>query len=76
MAHETDSSDEGLANDKGDFLPGAGGTRWRDSKALALGEIVVVGLIFVADYLHVIPFSKTPFLFLLGWISLRVRGMR
>jgi len=76
MAHETDRSDEGLANEKGEFLPGAGGTRLRDSKALVLGEIVVVVLIFVADYLHVIPFSKTPFLFLLGWISLRMRGMR
>ena len=51
--------------------PAAGG--WRKSKWLALVEFVIVGLIFLADYKHLIPLSKTPFLLLLGWISLRVR---
>ena len=46
---------------------------WRESKWLAVGEFVVVGLIFVADARHLIPFSKTPFLLLFGWISLSVR---
>jgi len=48
-------------------------TDWRQSKWLAIGELVVVALIFVADFRHIIPFSKTPFLLLFGWISLRVR---
>lgn len=49
---------------------------WRDSKWLALAELVVVAVIFVADAKHLIFFSKTPFLLLFGWISLRVRGIR
>jgi len=46
---------------------------WRQSKWLALGELLVVVLIFVADASDLIPFSKTPFLLVLGWISLWVR---
>ncbi|HEY4902564.1 MAG TPA: CPBP family intramembrane glutamic endopeptidase [Candidatus Sulfotelmatobacter sp.] len=46
---------------------------WRKSKWLAIAELVLVALFFVADFRHLIPFSKTPFLLLLGWISLRVR---
>ena len=38
-------------------------------------EIVVIAAIFVGDRFHLIPVSKTPFLFALGWISLRVRGL-
>jgi hypothetical protein len=39
-------------------------------------ELGLVALIFLADEKHLIPFSKTPFLLALGWISLRVRGLR
>ena len=46
---------------------------WRQSKWLAIAELIVVALIFVADFLHLIPFSKTPFLLAFGWISLWVR---
>jgi CAAX protease family protein len=49
---------------------------WRESKWLAFIEFLLVALIFYADYRGVIPFSKTPELLLLGWISLRVRGLR
>jgi len=49
---------------------------WRDSKWLAVAELVVVVLIFVADAHHLIFFSKTPYLWLFGWISLRIRKMR
>lgn len=49
----------------------AGG--WRQSKWLAVGELAVVALVFIADHHHLIPVSKTPFLLLLGWISLRLR---
>ena len=54
--------------------PGDG--NWRQSKWLAFAELVVVVLIFIADARHLIPVSKTPFLLLLGWISLRLRGLR
>ncbi len=49
---------------------------WRESKWLAIAELVVVALIFVADFKHLIPFSKTPFLLLFGWASLWARKFR
>ena len=49
---------------------------WRQSKWLAFAELAIVALIFLADEKHLVPFSKTPFLLLLGWISIRVRGLR
>jgi hypothetical protein len=49
---------------------------WRQSKWLAVGELVVVVLIFVADFKHLIFFSKTPYLLLFAWISLWVRKLR
>jgi hypothetical protein len=45
----------------------------RESKWMALGEFAIVGLIFLADHRHWIYFSKTPYLFLLAWFSLRLR---
>ncbi|HST30974.1 MAG TPA: type II CAAX endopeptidase family protein [Chthoniobacterales bacterium] len=39
-------------------------------------EALVVATVFHLDYLGLLPFSKTPFLFLLGWISIRLRGQR
>jgi membrane protease YdiL (CAAX protease family) len=48
---------------------------WRENKWLALVEFLVIALIFYADYRHLIIFSKTPELLLLGWISLRVRKL-
>jgi len=51
------------------------GTGWRESRWLACCEVALVALVFVADWQKLIPFSKTPFLLVLGWISLRVRGI-
>jgi CAAX protease family protein len=56
--------------------PGNRAANWRQSKWLAVGELVVVGLIFWADFRHLIFFSKTPYLLLFGWISLWVRKLR
>jgi CAAX protease family protein len=50
--------------------------RWYESKLLALCEFIIVIGIFVADLYHLIPLSKTPFLLLLGWVSLRVRRLK
>jgi uncharacterized protein len=50
--------------------------RLRDSIWLALAEFSVVAALFVADIHHHIYVSKTPYLFLLGWASLRLRGLR
>lgn len=46
---------------------------WGTSSWLAIIEFAIVILIFVADWHHHIFFSKTPYLFLLGWLSLRLR---
>jgi hypothetical protein len=51
-------------------------TTWRQSKWLAWVEFALVALIFVADIKHHIYLSKTPYLFILGWFSLRLRGLR
>jgi membrane protease YdiL (CAAX protease family) len=48
----------------------------RSAKFLLVVELLVIGTVFNLDYLHLLPFSKTPYLFLLGWISLRVRSLR
>jgi membrane protease YdiL (CAAX protease family) len=52
------------------------GVRWRDSRLLVAVEFAIVAALFVADVYHHVFFSKTPYLFLLGWASLRLRGMR
>jgi len=46
---------------------------WRESKWLAVFELVLAALIFVADARHLVPLSKTPVLLILGWISLWLR---
>jgi uncharacterized protein len=46
---------------------------WRDRNWLIFAELAVVAAIFLADQHHLIFFSKTPYLLLLAWISLRVR---
>ncbi len=50
--------------------------RARDSLGLLLAEFATVAGLFVADVYHHIFFSKTPYLFVLGWASLRLRGMK
>ena len=50
--------------------------RLRNSWWLPVAEFAVVAGLFYADVHHHIYVSKTPYLFLLGWASLRLRGMR
>jgi membrane protease YdiL (CAAX protease family) len=45
-------------------------------KLLFIVEIIVIAAVFYLDWIGLLPVSKTPYLFLLGWISLRVRGLR
>lgn len=52
------------------------GRSWRDSRWLILVEFALIAAIYVAREHHILKVSATPELFLLGWISLRVRGMR
>ena len=52
-------------------------TRRRDGALFLLEALIVFGL-FWADihhWRHVVIFSKTPYLLVLGWISLRLRGV-
>lgn len=58
-------------------LEGSGRAQYlRDSIWLALAEFAIVAALFWADVHHHIYVSKTPYLFLLGWASLRLRGLR
>lgn len=43
---------------------------------LLLFELAVIVVLFYGDARHLVPFSKVPFLFLLGWFSLRLRKLR
>ena len=55
----------------------AGAASGRRPMILWLGLVelaVVVGLV-VADFYRLVPFSKTPFLLVIGWISLGLRGV-
>ena len=47
----------------------------RDNKWLIVAELVVALLIVLAHLADFIPLSATPFLLLLGWLSLRLRGV-
>ncbi len=46
------------------------------SKLLFPIELLVLAAVFYLDYVGILPVSKTPYLFLLGWISLRIRSLR
>src|SRR5579863_8571006 len=50
--------------------------RWRDSWLPMVVEFAIIAALFVADVYHHVFLSKTPYLFLLGWASLRLRGLR
>ncbi len=50
--------------------------RLRSSMWLALVEFAIVAGLFYADIHHHIYVSKTPYIFLLGWASLRLRRLR
>jgi membrane protease YdiL (CAAX protease family) len=43
---------------------------------LLLLELLIVAALFYGDLKHLVPVSKTPFLFLLAWLSLRLRNLR
>src|ERR1700753_4378113 len=50
--------------------------RWQQGKRLAFLEFALIVAVYVADWKHHIFVSKVPYLFLVGWLSLRLRGMR
>src|SRR4051812_34865671 len=45
-------------------------------KLLFVLEIVIVAAVFFLDWVGILPVSKKPYLFLLGWVSLGIRGLR
>ncbi len=49
---------------------------WRGSRWLATIEFILIVAVYVARQQHLLKVSATPYLFLLGWISLRLRGVR
>ncbi len=49
---------------------------WRDSRWLVLVEFALVVGIYVGRRHHILKVSATPYLFLLAWISLRLRRVQ
>ncbi len=49
---------------------------WRDRRWLVLVEFALVVGIYVARRQHILKVSATPYLFLLAWISLRLRRVQ
>ena len=57
--------------------PAASG--WRSSRWLIVVELAIVAAIYLIDryrWHHLIIFSKIPYLLVIGWLSLRLRGLR
>jgi uncharacterized protein len=52
------------------------GRDWRDSRWLVLVEFALVAAVYVARQHHLLKVSATPYIFLLAWISLRLRGVQ
>ncbi|HKY32390.1 MAG TPA: CPBP family intramembrane glutamic endopeptidase [Candidatus Polarisedimenticolia bacterium] len=59
-----------------DRRPGSARRGRTAGRLLAAAEAAAVAALFAADAARMVPFSKTPFLLLLGWASLRLRGLR
>lgn len=50
---------------------------WRESKLLAAFEIAIAASILISQNVyHILPVSEVPYIFLFGWIMLRLRGYR
>jgi membrane protease YdiL (CAAX protease family) len=62
-----------------DASPAIGISSWRralrDTRGYVFLDILIVALIFLADRQHLIVLSKTPYLLVLGWLSLWARGL-
>jgi membrane protease YdiL (CAAX protease family) len=52
------------------------GSGWRESPVFAAVEIALFAAVFVAGSIGYLPISHTPYLFVLAWIMLLVRGKR
>lgn len=69
-----DLSNPGTPAADGDAMPGPAAARdWRTSKWLAMAELLLVTLLFVASLYHRLPLGRGPWLFVLAWVSLYVR---
>jgi hypothetical protein len=54
----------------------AGPASWRESKGFALVELILFVVVFVAGTFNYLPISHTPYLLVLGWLMLFIRGRR
>jgi CAAX protease family protein len=72
---KNNSGSETPVGDATQSVPPNNAPGWRQSKWLAVAELLVVALIFVADAHHLIPLSKTIFLLAFAWLSLWLRKL-
>ena len=52
----------------------SGGGGWRDSFGFGVVELLLFAGVFVAGTYNYLPISHTPYLLVLGWAMLFVRG--
>jgi membrane protease YdiL (CAAX protease family) len=52
------------------------GARWRESTQFGLLEAMLFAAVFIAGTYNLLPISHTPYLLVLAWIMLLVRGKR
>ena len=52
------------------------GKTWRDSRGFAAVEMILFAAVFVAGTYNYLPISHTPYLFVLAWLMLFLRGRR
>jgi uncharacterized protein len=79
MGEPTTASESPLAQPTGSGPPQPTSpalSPWGNVGWPAIAELTLVVLIHVAHCLHYVPFSKIPFLLVVGWISLRLRRVR
>ena len=49
---------------------------WRESAGFGVFEALAFAAVFVAGTYNILPISHTPYLFVLGWLTLILRGKR
>jgi membrane protease YdiL (CAAX protease family) len=52
------------------------GQDWRDGRWVILVEFALIATIYIGRQHHILKVSATPYLLLLAWISLRLRGVK
>lgn len=57
--------------------PSSQPSNWKDSKIVGVVELTAISVfIFIQNKYKILPISEVPYLFLFGWMMLRLRGLK